>query len=99
MKLTDLIHEVWKDERVRDTGVRKHEVGIIIKVMIDKIKEGLLKSGKVQLRGLFTILLKKAKGGRAKHPNSGKEIFVEDYHKISVITSENFKEEIKQIKK
>lgn len=95
MKLSELIHEVWKDERVKELRLRKHEVGILVNVVIDQILKGLLSHGKVKLLGLFSIEVRKAKGRKIAHPITKEEMYSKDYYKIGIEPSKRLKEELK----
>lgn len=96
MKLSELIHEVWKDERVRELRLRKHEVAILVSVVIDQILKGLISHGKVKLLGLFSIEVRKAKGRKIAHPRTGEEMYSKDYYKIGIEPSKRLKDELKK---
>lgn len=99
LKLSNLIHEVWKDERVRHLRIRKDEIKIIINVIIEKIGEGLISNKLVKIQGLFTLELRKAKGRRIRNPQSGEEMYSSDYYKIGLKPAKKIKDELKKIKK
>lgn len=99
MKLSNLIHEVWKDERVKALRIRKSEVRILAEVFLDHIGKGLLKNGFVKLHGLFTLELRKAKGRKIRNPQTKKEMYIDDYYKLGIIPSKNMKQELKDYKK
>lgn len=99
MKLSNLIHEVWKDERVKALRIRKSEVRILAEVFLDHIGKGLLKYGVVKLHGLFTLEVRKAKGRKIRNPQNKKEMYIDDYHKLGVIPSKNIKQGLKEYKK
>ena len=98
MKLSKLIHEVWKDERVRKLGLRKREVAVVVNVVIDQILKGLLSYGNVKLLGLFTIKIKKAKGRKIAHPRTGEEMYSNDYYKVNIEPSKRLKDGLKDYK-
>lgn len=97
LNLSNLIHEVWKDKRVRELRIRKDEIKIIVNVIIEKIGEGLLKHRFVKLQGLFTLELRKAKGRKIANPNNGEHMFSKDYYKIGVKPSKKVKEDLKDL--
>lgn len=99
MKLSNLIHEVWKDERVKALRIRKDEVRILAEVFLDHIGKGLMKYGVVKLHRLFTLEVRKAKGRKIRNPQSKEEMYIDDYHKIGIIPSENMKKGLKNYKK
>lgn len=98
MKLKELIHAIWKDERIRELGIRKSDVDKIVKVTIEQIVENLFKHNVVKLRGLFTIRLKKANGRKVKHPVSGEIVKVDDYYKLDIKPSKNVKDKLEEIR-
>ena len=98
MKLSKLIHEVWKDERVKKLGLRKGEVRILVNVVIDQILKGLLTHGKIKLLGLFTLDIRKAKGRKIAHPQTGEEMYSNDYYKIGIGQSKRLREGLKKYK-
>ena len=96
MKLSKLIHEVWKDERVKNLGLRKGEVAIVVNVVLDQILKGLITYGKVKLLGLFTLKVKKAKGRKIAHPITQEEMYSSDYYKVNIEPSKRLKEELQE---
>lgn len=99
MNLSKLIHEVWKDKRVKDLGIRKSEVKTIMKVAIDHIVKGLLQHGKLKIMGLFTLTIKEAKGRRIRNPQTGEPMRSKDYNKIKIEPSNRLKDGLKKFKK
>lgn len=99
MKLSKLISEVHKDQRVRDLRLRKDEVKILVEVVIDHIGLGLLKYGIVKLHGLFTLNIRKAKGRRIRNPQTGEYMYTKDYYKIGIKPSKKIKDGLKNFKK
>lgn len=95
MKLSRLIHEVWKDKRTKELRLRKDEVKILVDVVLDHILEGLLTYGKVKLQGLFTLSIKRAKGRRIANPQTGEEMFSNDYNKLKLEPSKRLKDGLK----
>lgn len=91
MKLSELIHAVWKDKRVSELNIRKHEVKVIIEVLTDHIVTSLLEFGKVKIKGLFTINVKKAKGRRIRNPQTGEIMYSKDYYKLGLEPSKRLK--------
>lgn len=98
MKLSKLIHEVWKDERTRELRLRKDEVKILVDVVLDHMLEGLLSYGKLKLQGLFTLDIRRAKGRRIMNPQTGEEMYSSDYNKIGIEPSKRLKEGLKDYK-
>jgi len=99
LNLSKLIHEVWKDERVKKAGIRKSEVKLIVKVTIDHMVSGLLKYGKLKLTGLFTMIIKEAKGRKIRNPQTGEITYSKDYNKINIKPSQRLKDGLKKFKK
>lgn len=98
MNLSKLIHEVWKDERVRAIRLRKDEVKLVIEVLIDLIVKGLIKNGKVKMKGLFTLDIRKAKGRKIRNPQTGKPMYSEDYFKVGLTPSKSLKEGLEKLR-
>ena len=96
LKLSKLIHEVWKDERVKNLGLRKKEVAIVVNVVLDKILKGLITYGKVKLLGLFTLEVRKAKGRKIAHPITHEEMYSSDYYKVGIEPSKRLKDKLKE---
>lgn len=92
LKLSKLIHEVWKDERTRELRLRKDEVKVLVDVVIDHILEGLLTYGKVKLQGLFTLSIKKARGRKISNPQSGEHMYSKDYYKVKLEPSKDLRD-------
>lgn len=99
MRLSELIHEVWKDKRTRDLKLRKDEVRILVNVVIDNILKGLLTYGVVKLKGLFTLKVKKAKGRKISNPQNGEHMFIDDYYKINIDYSKRLHDGLKEYDK
>jgi len=99
LNLSKLIHEVWKDKRVKDLGIRKSEVKVVVKVAVDHMVKGLLEYGKLKLTGLFTLVVKQAKGRRIRNPQTGEEMYSKDYNKIGIEPSKRLKDGLKKFKK
>lgn len=98
LNLSELIHEVWKDERIREHRLRKDEVSIVIKVFVEHILKALLTYGKVKIQGLFTLKVRKAKGRRIANPQSGEHMYSKDYYKVGIEPSKNLKEGLEKLK-
>lgn len=98
MKLSKLIHEIWKDERIKDLRLRKEEVKIITEVVIDQIGKCLLKSGSVKLKNLFTLEIRKAKGRKIMNPKTKEPMYSNDYYKIGIKPSQKIKDGLKKLK-
>lgn len=98
MKLSKLIHEVWKDERTRELRLRKDEVKILVDVVLDHMLKGLLTYGKLKLQGLFTLSIKQAKGRRIRNPQTGEEMYSNDYNKLKLEPSKRLKDGLKDYK-
>lgn len=98
LNLSKLIHEVWKDERTREMRLRKDEVKVIVEVIIDHIVIGLLEYGKVKMKGLFTLDVRKAKGRKISNPQTGEHMHIEDYYKVGVEPSKRLKDGLKNLK-
>lgn len=99
MKLSKLIHEVWKDPRTKELRLRKDEVKILVNVVIDQILKGLLTHGIVKLQGLFTLKVKKAKGRKIRNPQTKEIMYSNDYNKINLEPSKRLSEGLKEYKK
>lgn len=99
MKLSNLIHQVWKDERTRslDVRLRKDEIKIIVQVTLDHIGKSLVKYGILKLQGLFTLEMRNVKGRKIKHPVTKKETYTKDFKRIGVKPSKKLKDEMDKL--
>lgn len=97
-KLSFLMDKVWKDDRVKELGIRKSEVKTIIKVFVEVLGDTLLELGKVKIRGLFTLQIRKIKGRRIRNLHTDEEMYSSDSHRIGVIPSKDMKEKLKKLK-
>lgn len=98
MKLSELIHEVWKDERTRELKLRKDEVKVVIEVFIDHIVKGLLHNKIVKIKGLFTLNIRKAKGRRIRNPQTKEIMYSQDYYKVGLEPSKNLKDGLEELR-
>lgn len=98
MNLSKLVHEVWKDKRTREMRLRKDEVKVVVEVMIDHIVKGLLQYGKVKMKGLFTLDIRKAKGRRIADPQTKEKMYIEDYFKVGLKPSKNLKDGLEKLR-
>jgi nucleoid DNA-binding protein len=98
LNLSQLIHEVWKDERTREKRLRQDEVEVVVKVLIDHIVKNLLQYGKVKMHGLFTLDIRKAKGRKIANPQTKKEMYIDDYYKIGLEPSKKLKKGLEDLK-
>lgn len=98
MNLSELIHEVWQDERTRELRLRKDEVKIVIEVIIDHIVKGLLQYGKLKIKGLFSLEIREAKGRKITNIKTGEHMYSNDYYKIGLEPSKKLKDGLKDKK-
>lgn len=97
MNLSELIHEVWKDERTRELKLRKDEVKVVVEVLVDHIVKALLLYGKVKMQGLFTLSVRKAKGRKIRNPQTKEIMYSRDYYKVGLEPSKRLKEGLKDL--
>lgn len=95
MNLSDLIHEVWKDKRIRELKLRKDEVKAVVEVFTDHIVEALLLYGKVKMQGLFSLDVRKARGRKIRNPKTKEIMYSKDYYKIGLKPSKRLEEGLK----
>lgn len=98
MNLSKLIHDVYKDERVRELELKKNEVKVTVEVMAEHMVKGLLEYGKLKMQGFFSLKIKKNKGRKIANPSTGEHMVIKDYYKVNITPSKNFKEQLKKIK-
>lgn len=96
MNLSKLIHEIWKDSRIKALRLRKDEVEIIMEVFLEHIGRGILQHGVVKLRGLFTIDVRTAKGRKIRNPSTGETMFSKDYRKLGLKPSKKLKDNMQK---
>jgi len=99
LKLSELIHAVWKDERTRELRLRKDEVKVVIEVLIDHIVKGLLQYGVIKMQGLFTLDIRKARGRRIRNPQTKEVMYSKDYYKVGLEPSKVLKEGLEDMRK
>lgn len=92
MNLSELIHQVWKDERTREAGIRKDQVSLIFEVLSDHIVGAIISYGQVRLRNLFTIQTRLSEGRRIAHPQTGEPMESRDHYRINIRPSKRLKE-------
>jgi nucleoid DNA-binding protein len=98
LNLSKLVSAIHKDKRVKEMRLRKDEVKILVDVVIDHIIEGLLHHGILKIQGLFTLKIKKARGRKIANPQTGEEMYSNDYNKIRIEPSKRLKEGMKNFK-
>ena len=98
MKLSELKHRVWKDERIKDLRLRKDEIKLIIDVVLEYILKGLLEDKLIKLKGLFTLDVRKAKGRKISNPQTGEHMHSEDYYKVGITYSKVLKDGLENLR-
>ena len=98
MNLKELIHEVWKDERIKALHLRKNEVIIIADVFKDHIFKAIINHGKLKMHELFTLEVRKIKGRRIRNPQTKEHMVTKDSHHVGVVPSKKLKKELKKLK-
>lgn len=96
--MTELTKAVFNDERVKELGMRGHEVKVLVRVVLEHMGKGLIEHGKIKLQGLFSMEIRGAKGRRIANPQTGEEMFSKDYNKLNVEPSKKLKDEMKKLK-
>ena len=99
MKLSELIHEVWKDKRVRELKIRKSEVEVVVKVFVDHIVKSLLLYGKVKMQGLFTLDVRKIRGRKIGNPQTKEHMYTRDSYKVGLEPSKKLKDGLEDLRK
>jgi nucleoid DNA-binding protein len=99
LTLSELIHAVWKDERVRKLGLRKSDVGVVINVFKDHIVKGLLKHKIIKMQGLFTLDIRKARGRKIRNPQTGEKMYSKDYYKVGLKPSKEIEDGLEEMRK
>lgn len=97
MKLTEILSEVRKDERIKEVFITKRQVDLIVNVFIEKVKEALFLEGEVKIHKLFTLQFRRSKGRRIKTINN-EDMITSDYIRIRVKPSIDLKEIMKEYK-
>lgn len=98
MKLSELVHEVWSDDRVRELRIRKGEVALILEVLAEKIITALMIGEKVKYTKLFSLSTKKVKSRKIMNPITKEHMKTDEYYKLSVEPSKKLKEGLKNIR-
>lgn len=95
MNLTEIIHKVWEDRRVRELRTRKDEVETVLKVFVDVVRTEIVKGTKIKLHRLFSLSIKKNKKRRIMNPQTKKHMYTKDYYKVHIEPSKNLKDALK----
>ena len=98
MKLSEIIHEVWKDEEMKRLQIRKTDVEAVIKTTLKVISKAIVKEGIVKLHGFFTLKTKEVKGRRIMNLHTQEHMYTKDYTKLTIEPSQNLKDELKNKK-
>lgn len=80
-KLTkaDIVEIVYDDDEVKEYGVSKKEVNIVVSAFIDKLRgsiQGLEENDRIELRGFGTFGIKTRKARVARNPKTGEPVNV-----------------------
>lgn len=96
MKYGELINATHKDKRLREHRVTKDITRLVISVFVEKMFESLVNDGKVSIKNLFTLNVKKNKGKRILDLNTKKHKITKDYYRIIATPSERVKDNLKE---
>ncbi len=80
-KLTksDIVDIVFEDEDIREYGVSRKEVSLIVSKFVEKLRyaiENLEKEDRIELRGFGTFGVKTRKARIARNPKTGESVEV-----------------------
>lgn len=95
MKLSKIIHNTWKDERVKELKIKKGDVKIICTAFIDNIFLALIETGEAKLLNLFTLTLKKSKGRKIRNISTKETMVTSDFYRVNVEPSDRLDREMK----
>ena len=59
-----------------ETGLTKSKSEAVVNIFFDEMTEALAKSGRIEIRGLFSFYVKKYKGYTGRNPKTGEVIKV-----------------------
>ncbi len=79
MTKSDIVDVVFEDSEVKEYGMSRKEVGVVIAKFIDKLREAIEKleeDDRIELRGFGTFGIKKRKARVARNPKTGEEVRV-----------------------
>ena len=96
MRYGELISATHKDARLRERRINKDITKLVISVFVEKMFEALITDGKVAIKNLFTLNVKKNKGKRILDLNTKEHRMTNDYYRIVVTPSERIKENLKE---
>jgi nucleoid DNA-binding protein len=99
LNIEDLQKAVHKDERVKDLRIRRDEVNILVKVILEQMFKGLIRDGKLKLQNLFSLDIREIKSRRIRNPQTKELMYTSDYNKVGIEPSGKLKEELKKYKK
>jgi integration host factor subunit beta len=79
MTKSDIVDVVFEDQEIKEYGMSRKEVGVVIAKFIDKLREAieqLDEDDRIELRGFGTFGIKKRKARVARNPKTGEEVRV-----------------------
>ncbi|OHD62019.1 MAG: hypothetical protein A2014_08775 [Spirochaetes bacterium GWF1_49_6] len=80
-KLTksDIVDIVFEDNDIREYGVSRREVSLVVSKFIEKLRESIEKlddEDRIELRGFGTFGIKKRRARVARNPKTGQQVDV-----------------------
>src|SRR5271157_4762209 len=79
MTKSDIVDTVFEDADVKEYGMSRKEVAVVIVKFIEKLRESienLNQNDRIELRGFGTFGIKKRKARIARNPKTGEEVKV-----------------------
>jgi integration host factor subunit beta len=85
MTRLEITEAVLNDPEIQAFGITQKEAGIIISVLINKLRDSIsyLQLGnRIELRGFGTFSIKQRKGGIARNPKTGAKLNVPQRNRL-----------------
>lgn len=79
MTKSDIVDIVFEDAEVKEYGLSRKEISIVVGKFIEKLRESIEKlehNDRIELRGFGTFGIKKRKARVARNPKTGEEVRV-----------------------
>ncbi|OHD54327.1 MAG: hypothetical protein A2Y33_01270 [Spirochaetes bacterium GWF1_51_8] len=79
MTKSDIVDIVFEDTDVREYGISRREVSLVVSKFIEKLRESIEKlddDDRIELRGFGTFGIKKRRARVARNPKTGQQVDV-----------------------
>ena len=85
-----------KQQLAQAQNISEREAGLFIEAMINSVSEGLVQDGQVRITGLGQFKVQAVQPRKSVDVNTGNEIIIEGYNKVSFTPEATIKSQIKE---